>query len=214
MVNDHARARTRGLRAIPLTGLSAGPVRAPLCAFDEALSATHSYEMPWPEPPSFCWDPRPVETNEPLHCEGCGAGPLEESVYSESTGTLCGRCARETYEEAKKDAADYATANVRVVRDPEPYDPALRFAPTREEYALGQKAAYTPNAYHAQLRHCNTNYEALIRGLERGDPVDELFYWAVRSRVDELIAEHTDAAWHADASFVDDVDDVDDIDSE
>ena len=104
------------------------------------------------------------------------------------------------------DINEYAN-EVRITERIERFDPASRWAPTPEEYEAGSREAYTANSVRAFNRHCRTNYDALIDGLDRDDALERAVYNAVRERVDLLL----DEAEYESADEVDDDDNEGDL---
>ena len=91
-------------------------------------------------------------------------------------------------------AGEIATfvAQVRITRALTMYDPNCHHAPSRSEYEEGDRWAHTKNSVRTQNRHRATNYDALISALDRDDALDQAFYSAVRTRVDELLDAEVD----------------------
>jgi len=76
--------------------------------------------------------------------------------------------------EIQKEAKAFAQENCRILRRPE-YHEGMAYA-----------------------RHECTNYEALIAGLERYDGADQVFYWAIRERIEEMLEEAMDSQYEDD----------------
>jgi hypothetical protein len=109
--------------------------------------------------------------------DGIGGAPPSWYARLEELGAQC-----------EADAARWAQASCVLVGPPEEFDPdpELRFAPTREEYEEGERDAYTANSVQAKNRHERTNYNKLVRGLDRACPIDRAYYWAAKGRANEL----------------------------
>lgn len=116
-----------------------------------------------------------------------GTGDVEPPTVVDDL-SFCRSCALEYVEKthgAEMDA--WAADNVKVTGQLDEYDPDVHFAPTREEYDMGMREAHTPNAVAAHNRHNRTNYDELIRDLDRDDPFDRALYRAIRRRVEALV---------------------------
>ena len=127
--------------------------------------------------------------DQPGTCSICDASIKfeDECVDSYSQGIFCAECGETELETARDEAIEFAEQHVKVTRKPHLYDPACRDAPTPEEYEYGYREAYTENSVAAHNRHRCSNYDALIRGLDRYDPFDQIQYYAIRSVVEDRI---------------------------
>ncbi len=115
------------------------------------------------------------------------ASDAARSELSLQNEWFCSICLKEWAEDTlADDARSVAEALVRVTGEAEHYDVAHHYAPTYEEYAIGDRSAHTSNGVATRNRHCSTNYNELIAELERGNPLHEVYYEAIRARVDEL----------------------------
>lgn len=131
-----------------------------------------------------------------IPCHTCQARLDDEDVGDVEPPTVvddlsfCRSCAMEFVEKtygAEMDA--WAAENVKVTGKLAEYDPEAHFAPTPEEYDMGMREAHTPNAVAAHNRHNRTNYDELIRDLDRDDPFDRALYFAIRRRVTALVGD-------------------------
>ena len=136
-----------------------------------------------------------VFEGEDGYCSWCDA--LLVQAYFVAGRHYCEACATELAREEDVEAREYTREHCRVTRPLPPYDPALEYRCTPEEYAGGARESYTPNAHACYCRHNCTNYDELIRGLERYCPLDQIRYEAIRSRIEELLEEAREAALDA-----------------
>lgn len=121
-------------------------------------------------------------------CESCSGSVLDcldsgAARYIDSEG-ICIECAESDH---RDDATAYAEKHCKVTRELEEYDSTQRYAPCPEAYALGDREAYTENSVYASNRHNCTNYDDLIRDLDRDSSRDRVYYDAIRARIDELL---------------------------
>lgn len=125
-----------------------------------------------------------------LRCDGCGQA-VEEAYRSAATGRVvrhCPACVAERLPRVVEEARGYAERHCRVTRRPLPaYDPVLEYRCTPEGYAAGDRSSYTRSSFRCRLRHEYTNYDVLIRDLDRLDWADGVRYLAVRRRMAELL---------------------------
>jgi hypothetical protein len=125
-----------------------------------------------------------------FHCMDCD-GEVLESVDGNN---CCSACLEAILAEpATKKWIEDCVAKVRITGDIEVYDARYRYAPTPKEYYWGQREAYTENSVHTFNRHHRTNYDALIKDLDRFDAVHSACYDAIRDRVEELLYEAKNA---------------------
>ncbi len=126
-------------------------------------------------------------------CARCGK-PLCRNCHPEDgwntvdAELYCDDCTRVIIAENRDLIAEYVAA-VAITGRIHWHDPAHRFAPTPEAYAAGDREAYTENSVRAFNRHERTNYDDIVRDLDRDDALDRAIYEAVRARVEELLAE-------------------------
>lgn len=129
-----------------------------------------------------------------LICGMCECEITDSILYHmPANDVICEKCYDDAVEkeDAEAEAAQpriaEAVAMCRATSDVSPYDKSEEYAPTREQYERGDKTAYTPNAYRAHVRHNCTNYDSIIRDLDRYDWIDRLICDAVRERIDEIV---------------------------
>ena len=72
--------------------------------------------------------------------------------------------------------AAFAERFLCTIAPPQVYHPHAHVAPTPEEYEAGLRNAHTPNSVAARNRHDATNYERIIKLLDRDDPFDRGIY--------------------------------------
>lgn len=142
-----------------------------------------------------CFWPIPVgEIDGDVTCGGCD-DPVTGEAYYDGEGTYyCESCATDLAEGWTAEATEYAVQNCRITAPVPAYDPQREFRCTPEEYEAGAKESYTPNAHLAHCRHRCTNYEELLRGLDRDRAHDRVRVAAIRERVTELLEEAIVAA--------------------
>lgn len=130
------------------------------------------------------------DANDPFKCKVCNNDIIETECYSEGSGlVMCMRCYSDEerrIEEAHPCIPD-VVAMCCITKDFPEYDRSCEFRPTPDEYKIGDREAYTPNAYVCGCRHNCTNYNELIRALVKFDAADEVVYNAIRERIDELV---------------------------
>jgi hypothetical protein len=129
-------------------------------------------------------------------CHACRFALDDEGSGEVASATVvdglqfCSLCACEHVERTRDaEFKAWAVEHVRVTRTPHEYDPTARHAPTREEYEMGMHEAYTENSVRADNRHNCTNYDDLIRDLNRDDPLDRAKYNAIRRQVEALVGD-------------------------
>lgn len=129
---------------------------------------------------------------EELHCAECNRvfGEDEEAVFWEPE-YRCEGCSEELAEIIKAEASEFAKANFKITTPLPRYNPAREFRCTPEEYELGLRESYSRNSHLCHCRHKCTNYDGLIENLSKHSHSikQQIFYEAIRSRADELLAE-------------------------
>jgi hypothetical protein len=121
-----------------------------------------------------------------LRCAGCGDQGYGFRIRGED---YCAECSETILDEQKDRIAAHA-ARLEITGDLKEYDPEQHHAPTREEYELGYRYAHTVNAVRAANRHEHTNYDEVIKGLDRECLLDTAIYEAVQTRLAELLPDH------------------------
>jgi len=122
-------------------------------------------------------------------CDGCKREMYwgDEPIYEYEAECYCLDCAEDYADCFWDEARDWAEERCKLTGEVEEYDPEYHFACTPEDYEMGDKESYTPNSVGADNRHNATNYDEVIKDLDPYDPVDRIFYKAVRERIEELI---------------------------
>jgi hypothetical protein len=103
------------------------------------------------------------------------------NVDGENEGYFCQECIEPL-------ATNYAELNCKVTAPLHEYDEECYSPITPDEYEEC-KECYTQNAVHAHNRHQCTNYDEICEGLDRRSFVDDIFYRAVRNKIDDLIGD-------------------------
>jgi hypothetical protein len=135
-----------------------------------------------------------LETDPDAACAICGDGFAEEdpcdAAYCDVEGYVCDSCGESLVERWAAEAKRFARKHCKITIRPLPrFDASNIFAPTPEEYASGIRHANTPNSYRAGLRHNFTNYDELIKPLNKlGSERESIFYDAIRTRIEDLLA--------------------------
>jgi len=116
--------------------------------------------------PAFFFEPPPTPVHEMFEdgvdCEGCGEHLTDMAYYDGVGAHYCEDCIVGKIDEAKSEASEFAIENCRITK-PLPYSD------------LGR------------CRHNCTNYEELIEKLNKDGVIDQVFYSAIRERIDELL---------------------------
>lgn len=101
----------------------------------------------------------------------------------------CENCANEyLVDYFEEDAKEFALKNCKITGELEYYDTKDDGGiGLSEEYSDDTRECYTWGYVLAINRHCNTNYEELIKELSRESGRDQAYYQAIRSRIDELV---------------------------
>ena len=112
-----------------------------------------------------------------------------EGETEEGEEPCCGACSNDfAREEASEEAEEYALEHVRLTGE---VDPALDVSDHRRwlGHGSGRPVHYRAEdkALRDAMRHSVTNYDALVRDLDRDDPVDRAHYNAIRARANELV---------------------------
>ncbi len=139
------------------------------------------------------WYPIPVGEldEEGVACAECGAR-LEDEAFPVDADYYCAECIEELIKDLEEKAIKGAEEKCKITGPLPKYDPKKEFRCTPEDYESGMRESYTPNSYMALCRHKYTNYDELIKNLDRDSLSDEIWYFAVRQRIEELLAERID----------------------
>jgi len=121
----------------------------------------------------------PVCTRE---VDGVYACDAEEAVPYR-----CPVCVLKLLPEVIAEAQEFARVHCQITRPTPQYDPELEIKCTPEEYAAGNRESYSRKAFRNALRHEYTNYDDLLKSLDRNDWVDWVYYRVIRLRVAELL---------------------------
>jgi hypothetical protein len=133
-----------------------------------------------------------LDEGEDIACQSCRKEFDEWAYYDWEEHYFCEGCAEALMERWLTEARAYAEANCRITCELPAYDPALEFKCTPQEYEEGDRESYSENAYLCRCRHGCTNYEELIRQLDRDYAEHRVYYTMIRKRIDELLEEHED----------------------
>lgn len=130
------------------------------------------------------------EDEHSISCTRCGTVLTDEAYHTgDFVEFYCAACIQEYCRPIEEEARTYATRECRITKPFPRYDhDTPEYRPTPDEYAAGDRVAHTPNAFVTRLRHEYTNYETIIDGADRTDLRDQIFYAAVRQRIDELVS--------------------------
>ena len=137
------------------------------------------------------WD---LELPAEAVCDECGEpfGDEDDIYFDRGDRYWCEVCSTVIEERERSDSDDYAREHCRITRSLPQYRPMHEFRCTREEYEAGCRESYTRNSHLCYCRHRCTNYEELISGLDRDSPLDNIFYSAIRERIDEMLTDAID----------------------
>lgn len=123
--------------------------------------------------------------DEKFICRECGMD--EPEAQAEFDDTLCLGCERtELFEFAEEDAKSFAESNCRITRR----IPDFAGLDDDDEYG---SVSYLWSGYDSWLAYCRhkcTNYDELILGLDRDDPIHGRLYLEIKGRIHELIEEN------------------------
>jgi hypothetical protein len=132
------------------------------------------------------------QLDEDATCQSCRRALDEWVYYDWEEHYFCEPCAEALTERWLKEARAYAEANCRITSKLPSYDSSLEFTCTPQEYEEGDRVSYSENAYLCGCRHGCTNYDDLIRPLDRYYPKDRVYYFAIRERIHELLEANED----------------------
>lgn len=100
---------------------------------------------------------------------------------------LCESCMISLGWRLRTEAEQFATQNCKITRPIPEYDPDLEYRCSPEDYESGARESYTPNAFLAYCRHCHTNYDELLKPLDKHDHKDLFMYKEIRKRIISLL---------------------------
>jgi hypothetical protein len=107
----------------------------------------------------------------------------------------CMECIDDEDAAITEEAREFALEHCKITRELPRYDERCEYGCTPEEYEAGERESYTPNSHLCYCRHTCTNYEELIKGLDRDEPADVTVYWAIKERINELLTEKIEEMW-------------------
>lgn len=138
--------------------------------------------------------PEAVEEIGVVACSECGEPFDSDSGYVYYDGDhsyYCEICACSVAARYAEEAEAYAEEHCKITGPLPEYDPDEEYKCSPEEYEQGLKDSYSPNAYLALCRHRYSNYEALIKPLDKASRTAKgrLAYQAIRKRIMDLLLE-------------------------
>jgi hypothetical protein len=147
--------------------------------------------------------------DEELRCGLC-ATTIQDEAYMGDDEWLCLSCVKAKIERITKEAIAFAAENCRVTGKLPKYETELEWKCTPEEYDAGFKESYSPNSYEAFCRHHCTNYDELIKDLDRYALTDQIYYSMIMNRIVKLLQDEFDRAEYEDDEAEDDAADDED----
>jgi hypothetical protein len=131
-----------------------------------------------------------VEQQDEVRCLECNRllGEHEGAIFWGDV-YRCEDCSYKVAEVLEVTAAAFAVEHCRITGKLPRFNPACEVRCTMEEYAEGFRDSYTRNSHLCECRHNYTNYEELIENLDRDNVRDQIFYGAIRMRIDALLRE-------------------------
>ncbi len=129
--------------------------------------------------------------DQDIFCHKCQK-QLEEACFDGFGRYYCEKCMETRIARVEKRAESYAASQCRITAQLPKYDRAFEFRCTPEDYEMGAKESYSPNAYLAHCRHNCTNYEILIERLDPEQIAHKVWYWAIRDRIETLLQDAID----------------------
>ncbi len=127
-----------------------------------------------------------VEAHELEECGCTICGARQHELYVATEGLCCEDCAKAIVASTIDEAREFAQREVKITSPFPTYPPELEYACTPEEYRMGDRESHTPNAHNCYCRHACTNYDELLKELDRDSIRDGIYYNAIRYRIDEL----------------------------
>ena len=98
----------------------------------------------------------------------------DEAYFDGVDDYFCEKCAAELTAQWEAEAAAYAEAKCKITKPLPKYEPQYEYRCTHEDYENGNKESYTPNSHFCHRRHECTNYEELIKPLDRDRAWDRI----------------------------------------
>jgi hypothetical protein len=132
------------------------------------------------------------EEGDELCCEGCESVIEDEAYYDGYESHYCEQCSSDLEQRAYDEAKAFAMEHCELLPPLPEYDPEFSFRASPEEYENGERESCSPAAYRAVCRHAYSNYDVLIRDLDRDGYIDRIYYEVIRARVEELIQQAID----------------------
>jgi hypothetical protein len=133
-----------------------------------------------------------------VNCCVCRVEFTEDVFCDGIDGYYCEDCMDKLIESLETEAMDYAEKHCKITETIPKYYPEHENRCTPEEYEMGYRDSYTPNAHLCCCRHNCTNYDELIRNLSRDEIPDKVYYTVIRNKIDELIEESISNMVHGD----------------
>lgn len=135
--------------------------------------------------------PAPVREDyeEGVQCADCDTHLPEEAYYDGIDEFFCKKCMDLRIEECHQEAVEFALENCRITSPLPEYESELELRCSPDAYAMGDWACYTPDYHMARCRHNCTNYDELIKDLDREAVPDRIYYNAIRERITDLLLE-------------------------
>jgi hypothetical protein len=128
-----------------------------------------------------------LEDDDDIYCAECEER-LDNACLCDD-GYYCESCMKALIDELEPEAEAYALENCKITGPIHRFDKSFENRCTREEYEGGSKESYTENSVRCYNRHCRTNYDELIKHLDKDSPQDRVCYHAIRTRIDQLLEE-------------------------
>ena len=128
-------------------------------------------------------------------CFVCGEAIVDDCHYDElgNDEYICIPCFEAGEEGRRKDAKEFAAANLRITSPLPRFDEAKAWTITPDQYSSGDKVSNTENAYRTRCRHKHTNYDELIKSLDKHRSLDNAYCDEIRNAANELIDEEIQA---------------------
>lgn len=122
-----------------------------------------------------------------VSCAECGEHVAHEAYLDGVGAYFCESCMNQFIREVEGEAVAYAEGHCKITLPLPRYDPTREYRCTPDEYAVGLRESYTTNAHMCSCRHNCTNYDELIKSLDRDSVRDKIYYMAIRARITDLL---------------------------